>query len=72
VKTVRKTISLPAHLADDLDREARERGMSFSALIAEKATAPRRKLSWAGSISDDPDLSLKVEEILKRSLQKTP
>ena len=68
MKTVRKTISLPAYLAEDLEAEAKRRGMSFSALVAERAALPRRELSFAGIIEDDPDLSLKVEEILRRAV----
>lgn len=64
---VRKTISLPASLAEELEEEARRRGISFSALMAERAAAGEpTRLSYAGIIEDDPDLSLKVEEILKR------
>lgn len=63
---VRRNVSLPAHLAESLEAEAKERGLTFSALLAEKAAQPRRRFDWVGSVSDDPDLSLKLEEILRR------
>lgn len=64
---VRKTISVPLILAEQLEREAAERQTSVSAVVVERlrlTDAPR--LPYAGLIEDDPDLSLKVEEILAR------
>ncbi len=64
---VRKTISVPLILAEQLEREAAERQTSVSAVVVERLRltgAPR--LPYAGLIEDDPDLSLKVEEILAR------
>ncbi len=64
--SVRRTISLPPSLADRLDKEAERRGMTFSALIADLAGAETTELPYAGIISDDEDLSLRVEEVLSR------
>lgn len=64
--SVRRTISLPPNLADRLDKEAERRGMTFSALIADLAGAETTELPYAGIISDDEDLSLRVEEVLSR------
>jgi len=64
--SVRRTISLPPSLADRLDKEAERRGMTFSALIADLAGAETAELPYAGIISDDEDLSLRVEEVLSR------
>ncbi len=65
--TVRRTITLPQFLAREIEAEAKKRGLSFSAVLAERAVAKRR-LSFTGLIHDDPDpdLSLHVEEILAR------
>lgn len=64
--SVRRTISLPPSLADWLDKEAERRGMTFSALIADLAGAETTELPYAGIISDDEDLSMRVEEVLSR------
>lgn len=64
--SVRRTISLPPNIADRLDKEAKRRGMTFSALIADLATVEAAELPYAGIISDDEDLSLRVEEVLSR------
>jgi len=66
MRSVRRTISMPASLAARLDREARRRGKSFSALIAELAEHKPEPLPYAGLIEDDPDLSLRVEQVLSR------
>lgn len=63
---VRKTISLPASVAKRLEREARRRKQSFSALVTELVQRQPEKLPYAGLIDDDEDLSRKVEEILAR------
>ncbi|MFN0147940.1 MAG: hypothetical protein ACKVT1_15660 [Dehalococcoidia bacterium] len=68
--TVRKTVTLPRPLVDDLAREAGERHLSFSAVLAERASRGQTAISFAGIIDDDPDLSLKVEEILRRQLER--
>ena len=64
--TVRKTISLPPAVADRIDREAKRRDTSFSAVITALVTDQPTKLPYAGLIDDDQDLSLKVEEVLAR------
>lgn len=66
MKVVRRTISLPPAVADRLDREARERGTSFSALVTELLDRDPQPLPYAGLLEDDPDLSLKVNDILGR------
>jgi predicted DNA-binding ribbon-helix-helix protein len=66
MRSVRRTISIPASLATRLDREAKRRGTSFSALIAELAAARPEPLPYAGIIDDDPNLSLRVGEVLSR------
>ena len=64
--TVRRTISLPPAVADRLDGEARRRGVSFSAVIADLAANGPGTLPYAALIDDDEDLSQKVEEVLAR------
>jgi len=64
--TVRRTISLPPAVADRLDREARRRRTSFSALITELAARGPATLPYAANIDNDDDLSLRVEEVLSR------
>jgi hypothetical protein len=66
MRAVRRTISMPASLAKRLDREAKRRRTSFSALIAELAERAPGDLPYAGVIEDDPDLSLRVDEVLSR------
>lgn len=44
--------------------------LSFSAVLAERASRGQNPISFAGIIDDDPDLSLKVEEILRRQLER--
>ena len=48
MKTVRRTILMPASLAKRLDREAKRRRTSFSALIAELVDRGPGELSYAG------------------------
>ncbi len=64
--SVRKTISLPPAVAQQLDREARRQGRSVSALVADLVSRKPAPLPYAGLIEDDRDLSLQVEEILGR------
>jgi len=66
MSSVRKTISLPAAVAERLDRAARRRKTSVSALVAELVQQQPARLPYAGLIEDDDDLSQKVEEILAR------
>lgn len=66
MSSVRKTISLPPGIAARLDKEARRRGKSVSALVADLIQAQPEELPYAGLIDDDEDLSLRVDEILAR------
>ena len=66
----RATISLPAPLMRALKAEAAKRGMTLSALLAEKARLARPRPSWFGMVDDDPDLSLKFKEIMRRGMQR--
>ncbi len=66
MSSVRKTISLPPAIAERLDREAKRRRTSVSALVAELAQRQPSKMPYVGLIEDDPDLSQRVEEILAR------
>jgi len=66
MKAVRSTISMPASLAKRLDREARRRRTSFSALVAELVEHVPAELPYAGVVDDDPDLSLRIDEVLSR------
>jgi Ribbon-helix-helix protein, copG family len=66
MKAVRRTISMPASLAKRLDREARRRRTSFSALVAELVEHVPSELPYAGVVEDDPDLSLRIDEVLSR------
>jgi hypothetical protein len=66
MKVVRRTISMPAALAKRLNREARRRRTPFSALIAELVDRGPGELPYAGAIDDDPNLSLRIDEVLSR------
>jgi predicted DNA-binding ribbon-helix-helix protein len=66
MSSVRKTISLPAATAARLDKEAKRRRTSVSALVAELVQQRPERLPYAGLIEDDSDLSERVEEILAR------
>jgi hypothetical protein len=66
MKAVRRTISMPASLAKRLDREAKRRRTSFSALVAELVDHVPAEVPYAGIVDDDPDLSLRVGEVLSR------
>jgi hypothetical protein len=63
--SVRRTISLPPAVAERLDKEAKRRKTSFSALIADLVQRPA-PLPYEGLIEDDEDLSERVEEVLAR------
>lgn len=63
---VRRTVSLPPAVDARLEREARRRRMSFSAVVAELVDRDPAPLPYAGIIDDDEDLSLKVEQVLAR------
>jgi hypothetical protein len=64
--SVRRTISLPPYLAARIERAARQRGVSFSAVVADLADRAPEELPYAGLVEDDEDLSLRVEEVLRR------
>jgi predicted CopG family antitoxin len=67
MSTVRKTISLPEQIAKRLDKEAKRRKTSVSAIVTELVQRVPEKLPYAGLIDDSEDLSLQVEEILARA-----
>lgn len=65
--TIRKTISLPEQIAKRLDKEAKRRGTSVSAIVTELVQQQQpAELPYAGIIDDDEQLSEQVEEILAR------
>lgn len=66
MSSVRKTISLPPAVAARLDREARRRRTSVSALVAELVQREPERLPYTALIEDDEDLSERVEAILER------
>jgi predicted CopG family antitoxin len=66
MSAVRRTISLSPSVAARLDAEAKRRGTSFSAVVADLVGRQPSPLPYAGLIDDDEDLSLKVEEVLAR------
>ena len=66
MSSVRKTVSLPSAIAKRLDKEAKRRHISVSALVTELVQQQPEQLPYAGLIKDDEDLSQKVEEILAR------
>ena len=66
MSSVRKTISLPPSVAEQLDKEAKRRKTSVSALVSELVQKQPEPLPYAGLIEDDEDLSVRVEEILAR------
>ena len=66
MSSIRRTISLPPSVAERLDKEARRRKKSFSALITELVQQQPQRLPYAGLIDDDEDLSERVEEVLAR------
>ena len=57
---------MPASLAKRLDREAKRKGVSFSAVVAELVERGPGELSYAGVVDDDPNLSLRIEALLSR------
>jgi Ribbon-helix-helix protein, copG family len=66
MSSVRKTVSLPSAIAKRLDKEAKRRRTSVSALVTELVQQQPERLPYAGLIEDDEDLSQRVEEILAR------
>ena len=57
---------MPAAIARHIEREAKRKKTSFSAIIAELVERAPGDLPYAGIIDDDPDLSLKIDEVLSR------
>lgn len=66
MSTVRKTISLPEQIAKQLDKEAKRRKTSVSAIVTELVQLQSEKLPYAGLIEDSEDLSQQVEDVLSR------
>lgn len=67
MSTIRKTISLPEQIAKRLDKEAKRRGTSVSAIVTELVQQQRpSSLPYAGLIDDDEQLSADVELVLAR------
>ena len=64
--TVRKTISLPAHIARRLDAEAKRRNTSVSAVVTDMVQRQPERLPYAGLVEDDEELSVEVEDVLAR------
>ena len=63
----KKTISLPEQIAKRLDKEAKRRKTSVSAIVTElvQQRQPAR-LPYAGLIDDDEQMSQNIEQILAR------
>jgi hypothetical protein len=53
-------------MARRIEREAKRKKTSFSAIVAELVERTPDELSYAGVVDDDPDLSLRVDEVLSR------
>jgi len=66
MRAVRRTISMPAAVARRIEREAKRRKTSFSAIVTDLVERTPDDLPYAGVIDDDPDLSLNVNEVLSR------
>ncbi|MFK7889982.1 MAG: CopG family transcriptional regulator [Granulosicoccus sp.] len=64
--TIRKTISLPEQSAKRLDKEAKRRKTSVSAIVTELVQQQPAKLPYAGLIDDDEQMSQNIEHILAR------
>lgn len=47
-----------------IEAEARERGMTFDEVMAWHYARAKERFPWIGEMSDDPDLSLRIEEIM--------
>lgn len=66
----RDSISLPPALARGLDERAQASHTSFSALVVELLERDPAPVPYAGIIQDeDPDLSLKVQDVLRRLIR---
>jgi hypothetical protein len=66
MRAVRRTISMPAAVARRIEREAKRKKTSFSAIVTELVERTPGELPYAGVVDDDPDLSLRVDEVLSR------
>jgi len=65
--TIRKTISLPEQIAKRLDKEAKRRKTSVSAIVTELVQQQQpARLPYAGLIDDDENMSQNIEQILAR------
>ncbi len=64
--TIRKTISLPEQIAKRLDKEAKRRKTSVSAIVTELVQQQPARLPYAGLIDDDEQMSQNIEQILAR------
>lgn len=65
MSSVRKIVSLPPAIKR-LDKEAKRRHTSVSALVTALVQQQPERLPYAGLIEDDEDLSQKVGDILAR------
>ena len=66
MRAVRRTVSMPPALVRRIEREAKRKKTSFSAIVAELVERTPGELPYAGVIDDDADLSLRVDEVLSR------
>ena len=57
---------MPAAVARRIEREAKRKKTSFSAIVAELVERIPDELPYAGVVEDDSDLSLRVDEVLSR------
>jgi len=59
-------LSLPTRLVDDLKRLSKARGLTLTEFLRQVADRAAAGLPYGGTVEDDKDLSLKVEEVLAR------
>jgi quercetin dioxygenase-like cupin family protein len=64
--SVRRTISLPPQVASRIERAAKQRGVSFSAMVADLASRAPEDLPYAGLVEDDEDMPLRFDEAVGR------
>lgn len=57
---------MPPAIAARLDRESKRRDKSLSSIVAEFVERQPVTVPYAGLIDDDPELSNKINEVLKR------
>ena len=65
--TIRKTNLLPEKIAKRLDKEAKRRKTSVSAIVTELVQQQPVKFPYAGLIDDDEQMSQNIEHILARA-----